>query len=527
MGRNPKTVLVIGGGVAGLCAGIYALKLGYRVELFEKNPVPGGECTGWDRKGFHIDNCIHWLMGAKPGSDLYDLYRETRLIDSDAGILTSDVMYESRLGDDRLTLHSDIEKTKREWLALSPEDAEEIEALFENIELGATAVIPAGLPGEQLGAIAGTALLLKSMNVFKLFKRYAGMSTQDLMDRFKHPLIKRCLSDFCPKESQASSFPVSYGNFTSGDGGLPRGGSRAAALRMKARFEELGGVYRGSSPAARIEVSGDRAAAVILESGERIEADYVIPACDPDFTFSTLLDSSYMPDKIREYFEHPETYPIYGMFQAAWAIDDPRDLLGHEVNLDAPELQVEPWLNDRITLKTYAYEPSFAPEGRQIIQILWGMDRSCWEFWKALAEDRDAYRAKKLELASLVQARIEKAWPEYKGKLELLDTWTPWTYARWCNAHNGYNQACVFTKGVKMRSAYPSPFVKGLRNLVLAGQWITPPGGIPGACVTGKFAAYRVDYLEHRAWRIATRIFWRNIVPTAVILALIFLLKRR
>ena len=290
MAKREKKIVVIGAGVAGLSAGIYALKLGYRAELSDKTPLPGGHCTGWDRGGCHIDNCIHWLMGTAPGTDLYDLYRETRLVDGDSGVLTSDVMYESRLGDERLTLHSDLEKTKREWLALSPGDAAEIEALFENVKLGSAAVIPAGVPTEQLGAIAGIKLLLKSVKMFTVFKRYAGMNTQDLMDRFKHPLIKRCLSDFCPRESQASSFPVAYGNFVSGDGGVPAGGSRAAALRMKARFEELGGVYRGASPAARIEIADDRAVAVILESGERIEADYVIPACDADFTFSRLLD---------------------------------------------------------------------------------------------------------------------------------------------------------------------------------------------------------------------------------------------
>jgi len=241
MAERGKKVIVIGAGVAGLTAGIYALKLGYRVEMFEKNALPGGECTGWDRGGYHIDNCIHWLMGTTPGSDLYDLYRETRLVDGEACVLTSEVMYESRLGGERLTLYSDLERTRREWLALSPADAAEIEALFENVALGASAVIPAGVPGEQLGAISGTRLLLKSLKMFKLFGRYPRESTQDLMRRFKHPLIQRCLSDFCPKESKAYSFPVAYGNFTSGDGGVPAGGSRAAALRMKARFEELGG----------------------------------------------------------------------------------------------------------------------------------------------------------------------------------------------------------------------------------------------------------------------------------------------
>ena len=317
MHENNKKVVVIGGGVAGLSAGIYALRLGYPVELFEKNAVPGGECTGWDRDGYHIDNCIHWLMGTTPGSDLHDLYRETRFIDDSTGVLRSDVMYTSWLNGQRLSLYSDLDKTRKEWIALSPEDKDEINTLFDNVALGTSTLIPAGIPGEQLGAIGGTRLFLKSLKMFRLFMRYPRESTQDLMNKFKHPLIQRCLSDFCPRESKAYSFPVAYGNFVSGDGGLLVGGSRAAALRMKARFEELGGAYRGSAPVRHIEVAGDRATGIVLEGGTHVKADYVIPACDADFTFSQLLDRSYMPEKLREYFDKPDIYPIYGMFQAA------------------------------------------------------------------------------------------------------------------------------------------------------------------------------------------------------------------
>jgi len=68
------------------------------------------------------------------------------------------------------------------------------------------------------------------------------------------------------------------------------------------------------------------------------------------------------------------------------------------------------------------------------------MDQSSWAYWKALGGDKEAYRAKKQKLASLVQAKIEATWPGYSGKLTLLDAWTPCTYARYCNAHDGYNK---------------------------------------------------------------------------------------
>jgi phytoene dehydrogenase-like protein len=151
------------------------------------------------------------------------------------------------------------------------------------------------------------------------------------------------------------------------------------------------------------------------------------------------------------------------------------------------------------------------------------MDHSSWNYWKKLGEDKEAYGAKKRELAGLVQDKIERTWPGYRGKLTLLDAWTPCTYKRYCNAHDGYNQACIIPKEAKEMTAYPSAYIKGLRNVVLAGQWISPPGGIPGACITGKYAAYRVDYLENKAWRIAKRILLRNVLPAAVVLALVLL----
>ena len=59
-------IVIIGGGVAGLTAGICARLNGYDAVIFEKHRIAGGNLTGWDRGGFHIDNCVHWLTGTNP-----------------------------------------------------------------------------------------------------------------------------------------------------------------------------------------------------------------------------------------------------------------------------------------------------------------------------------------------------------------------------------------------------------------------------------------------------------------------------
>ena len=47
-----KKIAIVGAGVAGMAAGIYAQKSGFQTIICEKNPLPGGECTGWDRQGY-------------------------------------------------------------------------------------------------------------------------------------------------------------------------------------------------------------------------------------------------------------------------------------------------------------------------------------------------------------------------------------------------------------------------------------------------------------------------------------------
>ena len=69
-------IIIIGGGISGLSAGVYGLLSGFEVSIYEKNALPGGECTGWNRKGYHIDNCIHWLTGTRKDTELYEVWNK-------------------------------------------------------------------------------------------------------------------------------------------------------------------------------------------------------------------------------------------------------------------------------------------------------------------------------------------------------------------------------------------------------------------------------------------------------------------
>jgi len=88
-----RSVIVIGGGLAGLSSAVALAEAGFRVRLFEKRPHLGGRASSYVLPGGeHVDNCQHVTLGCC--TNLADFYRRVgaahkirwydRLIFSDA-----------------------------------------------------------------------------------------------------------------------------------------------------------------------------------------------------------------------------------------------------------------------------------------------------------------------------------------------------------------------------------------------------------------------------------------------------------
>src|SRR5215471_2271110 len=71
---SSRNVIVIGGGLAGLAAGVALADAGCRVRLFEQRPYLGGRATSYILpNGEHVDNCQHVTLGCC--TNLEDFYR--------------------------------------------------------------------------------------------------------------------------------------------------------------------------------------------------------------------------------------------------------------------------------------------------------------------------------------------------------------------------------------------------------------------------------------------------------------------
>lgn len=485
-----KKVVIIGGGIAGMTAGVLLQKAGFQTEIYEKNALPGGQCTGWKREGYMIDNCIHWLTGTRPGSALHELWKEIGALGDGVEIYEKEMFFSSKLNGETLTFWRDKERTRKEMLALSPEDEKEINQLIDYVSLAETMTVPVEKPFDAMNPFDFIKLGMSMKEMGKVMKEYGNMDINELAMRFRHPLIRRAITDYMPKGYQAYAFLVSYATVTGGNGDIPKGGSLSMALRIADKYKECGGVLHTNAEVKKIRLNGKQAEGILLQNDKKVAADYIICACDTDHTFRNLLPASYMPKGLKTMYEGRNKYPVSSGFQIAYKVDGVfAELTGTRVFSCEP-LKVGSQRVQSMSIQSYDYEPDFAPEGKMILQSNFSQTEEDYSYWKSLYNDKEAYRERKNEIAQMALERVIVEYPFLDGKIQILDVWSPMTYTRYCNSYKGAYMSFVTTRGAK--SITVPGTIKGLRNVLLASQWLMGPGGLPTAAAMGKFAAWRI-----------------------------------
>lgn len=485
-----KKVAIIGGGIAGMTAGVLLQKAGFQTEIYEKNALPGGQCTGWKREGYFIDNCIHWLTGTRPGSALHELWKEIGALGDGVELYEKEMFFSSELDGQTLTFWRDKERTRREMLALSPEDEKEINKLIDYVAMAETMTVPVEKPFDAMNPIDFIKMGMSMKEMGKVMKEYGNMDIHELAMRFKHPLIQRAIIDYMPSGYQAYAFLVSYGTVTGENGDIPKGGSLAMSLRIAEKYKGYGGVIHTNTPVEKIILNGKKAEGIILENGEKVEADYVVCACDTDYTFRKLLPEKYMPQGLEKMYRNREKYPVSSGFQIAYAVDGVfSELTGTRI-FSCDEMSVGSHSVKCMSIQAYDYEPDFAPEGKMILQTNFSQTEDDYKYWELLYKDREAYDTRKEEIAGQAMEQVIAEYPFLEGKIRVIDVWSPMTYTRYCNSYKGAYMSFVNTKQAK--SITVPGVVKGIDNVLLASQWLMGPGGLPTAAAMGKFAAWRI-----------------------------------
>lgn len=482
-----KSVLIIGGGIAGLAAGCYAQMNGYRSQVLEMHTIPGGLCTSWRRKGYTMDGCLQYVTGSGD-SDINRLWRELGALRGKQ-IFDREEFSRVESGDGRaLIFYTNADRFEQHLLALAPGDRRPIQQLCNGIRAFTRLDMPLDTPtNPQENLEFGKTMLPFLAPVL----RWNRVGLHDFAQRFDDPFVAEAMREFF--QFAHPSFPLTVMMMTlaqmhNRNAGYPLGGSLRFALGIAKRYEELGGQLHCRTRVKRILVeegaAGARAVGVELDGGEQLRADYVIAANDGYDTIFTMLEGKYIDETVLGYYrEMPVAGPIV---QVSLGVNMDLGALPHSFSmpLEQPQ-QLAGKLQRRMTPKHFAYDPTMAPAGKAAVTLWIDADR---DYWRRAHLNAARYDAAQDEVADQVIAALDKRIPGLAQAVEVVDVATPATYERltenWQGAIGGWTitkkkMSMMMGKGMKKQ-------LPGLQGLYMIGQWVEPAGNVQLSAASGR-----------------------------------------
>jgi phytoene dehydrogenase-like protein len=477
-------VAVIGAGIAGLSAAIYARRSGFDVTLIEQHSITGGTCTSWKRKGYLFEGAVHWLTGSSPKTELYQLWNETGALNETVKVFTPEIFYAVEHNGQIINLFRDIEKTAEHLLAVSPGDEKQIRRLVNDVKAFSHMSMPIfdikGVKAQNPKHMSFSAML-KMLSMLPKIGKLNKISFKKYAEQFDHSGIRRLLQ-ITPEDYSAIGLIATLSTLNGGDGGYPEGGSLAIAKRMTETFEKLGGKLLLNMKVKKVNIENGTVKGVTLEN-ETLATDAVIVTQETIAAVNQLFDTPLNDPWIKELCKSTKSVACIFIGVGikakiaqtpipAWKLDEPVKYAGKTLT--------------EITFNNYADYEGYAPQGcTALTTALMG---DTYDFWRK-AKDEGRYEEEKRNIADQISRVICQKFPQAEGKIEIIDVATPLTYERYTGAHHG-SWMSVAGPGEKTKM-YPG-FLKSVSGLYFAGHRMIPPGGLPVAAATGRTAAQMV-----------------------------------
>ena len=470
MSQDSRSLLIVGAGVAGLSAGIYAARSGYRVTILEKHDLPGGLCTSWRRKGYLFDGSVAGLAGTSPDMAIYRLWQDLGVIGHcplhDPDDFGTVVAPDGR----RVTVFTDADRLEAEFLAAFPADAAAVREFCAAVRTCGRLDLPFKTQTGLRGATASLRSAPTTLRTLPAVLKYGRMTLREFTRRLTDPLAALTFANLVhfggPDVPLLTVLlPLAYADRRAT--GIPLHGWLSFSRAVERRLEELGGEVRYGAEVAGLVMSSGRVTGVRLEDGR---GDGGRPgrssAVDGRFTHSVLLGE-------------PE-WEVARLFDPNRVSDQPvqvnlgvaLDWRSGAVTLPLPERPVVAGSRQsRVTLHTKHYDPEAAPPGKSAVTAFL---ESGYDFWRPLAADGDAYRDEKQACADVVIAALERELPGAADAVEVVDVSTPLTRERYTGNWMGAMQArrpdsslvgALLQRGPR----YDHPALDGFW---MAGQWV-------------------------------------------------------
>lgn len=490
-----KKIVIIGGGIAGLSAGVYARINGFETEIIEMHTIPGGQCTTWKKDGYKFDYCLHWLVGTSGGT-FNEVWKTIGAIDEKTQIIDHDI-HTRIIGEDgdEFIIYTSIDKWEKYLIDKFPDDMDSIKRMCKDMRKGSTLDSFINPPGTR--NIGEYLKVIKMLPALKLIGKFGKKSCMEYFNSIglKNGKLSKFLNGvFGDSNFSALAFIMMLSWLDQKNAGYLIGGSLPLAERVAHKYKSLGGKFRFGKKVKRIIVNNNEAQGVELDDGTIINSDYVISAADGHATIFDMLEGKYLSEKIKEAYSSWELFtPIV---QVSFGVNKviPTDtastmILNKGLNIGSTKLETG------YSIMNYAFDPTMAPQGKTSIVIRF---ESPWEIWKDL--DGDEYLEEKEQIGKDAAILLEKRYPGSSEFIETIDIATPKTDVRYTGVWQGSYEGFKPTSGNITKILDRT--LPGLRKFYMAGQWLTPGGGLPPSAQSGRWAIQLISKEEKVKFRI-------------------------
>lgn len=483
---SDKSIIIIGGGIAGLAAGCYGRMNGFRTRIFELHKKkPGGLCTAWKRQGYTINGCLHWLIGSGPGSKFNMIWRELGALEGKTIVDFEEYARFESISDGTLIISTDMDRFEKHLKELAPEDSAVINEFISAVRACLQVEPPMDKAPELMGLFDLLKMIFTNFPLMRILWKWNKISLKEYGARFKHPLIRKAFPELFMPDFPVTFMLMSFAWMHKKSAGYPVGGSLEFSRNIEKRYLGLGGEMHYQSRVAKILTENGKAVGIRLEDGSEHRADYVISAADGHATIFDLLEGRYVDDVIRGYYEKlipfpPLVYIALGVNRTFPELPSSAGGMGIEL---AEPLLVGGVEQGLLGVHIYNFDPTLAPEGKTVLVVMFRTD---FEHWKKLRENDDRYKAEKEKLADAVVALLDKRFPGLAAQVEMRDVASPTTFVRYTNNWKGSFEGWQVTPKTWSFGNIMKKTLPGLDNFYMAGQWVEPGGGLPTVALSGR-----------------------------------------
>jgi squalene-associated FAD-dependent desaturase len=296
-----QSVLVIGGGLAGLSCAVALAEAGLRVRLLEKRPHLGGRATSYTLPdGSEVDNCQHVTLGCC--TNLSDFYRR---VGAEGKIRFYDRLYFV----DKQGRRSTIEAAPLPPpLHMAPSFL-----LFDALSFADKRSIAEGLMA--IARAGGNPPGIEGISMLDWLHRVN--QTPGAIERYWRVVLVSALDEELGHTDARYGIEVFWKAFLANKQGY-RVGIPSVPLGelyegCREAVEKRGGEVRMRCGVREIRVRGDQFAGVLLEDGSEVAADACVAAVTHDVLLKMLPVEMSQPSAPLEGLNHLRTSPITGV----------------------------------------------------------------------------------------------------------------------------------------------------------------------------------------------------------------------